>query len=307
MSKITTFISLCKDKKALKKAFMENFSRSKISHLLSDKVFLSLQFSFFFGYKLNLKSPQTFNEKLQWLKLYNRNSQYTSMVDKYIGKQFVSRVIGEQFTIPTFGVWDRFEDIDFDFLPNQFVLKCTHDSGCVVICKNKKDFDKAAAKQKLEKSLARSFYYYSREWPYKGVPRKIIAEKYMEDKTFHELRDYKFFCFGGQVKCFKVDFDRFIDHHANYFDRDGNLLKFGEVVCPPVYDRKIELPKTLKKMIELAEKLSTGIPFLRVDFYEVNGKIYFGELTFFPASGLGEFIPQEWDLKLGEWITLPIT
>ena len=272
---------------------------------LPDKPYLKLRFRASMGKKLNLKNPQTFNEKLQWLKLYDRKPIYTTMVDKYEVKKYVAEKLGEEYIIPTLGVWDNFDDIDFDKLPDQFVLKCTHDSGGLVICKDKSKLDKCKAKLKIEKSLKHDYFKWGREWPYKDVKPRIIAEEYMEDNTLHELRDYKFFCFGGQVACYKVDFDRFIEHHANYFDRDGYLLEFGEVVCPPVYDRQIELPKTLPKMIEFAEKLSNEIPFLRADFYDVNGQVYFGELTFFPASGMGEFVPQEWDLKLGEWIHIP--
>ena len=277
----------------------------KLYAAFSDELYLKLKFCVRMKKRLNLKAPQTFNEKLQWLKIYDHKPAYTTMVDKYAAKKYVAEKIGEEHIIPTLGVWDKFDDIDFDKLPDKFVLKCTHDSGGLVICKDKGTLDISAARKRINRSLQNDYYLYGREWPYKDVPRKIIAEKYMEDNTLHELRDYKFFCFGGQVKCFKVDFDRFIEHHANYFDRDGNLLEFGEVVCPPVYERKIDLPKTLPKMIEFAEQLSNGIPFLRADFYDVNGKIYFGELTFFPASGLGEFVPKEWDLKLGEWIHIP--
>ena len=256
--------------------------------------------------KLDLSNPVTFNEKLQWLKLYDRRPEYTMMVDKYLVRDYIANKLGEEYLIPLLGVWDDPDDIDFDSLPGRFVLKCNHNSGLgMCICKNKSMLNIKKVKADLRKGLKQDYYLTGREWPYKDVPRKIIAEQYMEDGTLHELRDYKFFCFGGQVKCFKVDFDRFIDHHANYFDRDGNLLEFGEVVCPPIYDRKIDLPKTLPRMIEFAEQLSNEIPFLRADFYDVNGKIYFGELTFFPASGMGEFVPKEWDLKLGEWIHIP--
>ena len=277
----------------------------KLYAVMSDKLYLKLKFRVKMKKSLHLKNPQTFNEKLQWLKLHDRKPIYTTMVDKYEVKKYVAEKIGEEYIIPTLGVWDNFDDIDFDKLPDQFVLKCTHDSGGLVICKDKSKLDFSAARKKINRSLKNDYYLYGREWPYKDVKPRIIAEEYMEDNTLHELRDYKFFCFGGQVECYKVDFDRFIEHHANYYDRDGNLLEFGEVVCPPVYDRKIERPKTLPKMIEFAEKLSNEIPFLRADFYDVNGQVYFGELTFFPASGIGEFVPKEWDLKLGEWIHIP--
>ena len=273
---------------------------------VQDDIFLMKMFRAALGKQLDLSNPVTFNEKLQWLKLYDRRPEYIMMVDKYLVRDYIANKLGEEYLIPLLGVWDDPDDIDFDSLPDRFVLKCNHNSGLgMCICKDKSALNIKKVKADLRKGLKQDYYLTGREWPYKNVPRKIIAEKYMEDNTLHELRDYKFFCFGGQVKCFKVDFDRFIEHHANYFDRDGNLLEFGEVVCPPVYDRKIELPKTLPQMFEFAEKLSTGIPFLRADFYDVNGQVYFGEMTFFPASGMGEFVPQEWDLKLGEWVHLP--
>lgn len=271
---------------------------------MSDKLFLSTVFRGIFNKKLNLDEPVTFNEKLQWLKLYNRKPEYTLMVDKYEVKQYVAKIIGDEYIIPTYGVWNHFDEINFDILPDQFVLKCTHDSGGLVICKNKELFDYEMAKKKIERCLGYDFYYYGREWPYKDVQHRIIAEKYMEDDS-GELKDYKFFCFNGVMKCFKVDFDRFVNHHANYYNAQNELMHFGENSCPPDYDRHIEMPASIEKMKELAERLSVGVPFLRVDFYDVKGSIYFGELTFFPASGFGSFNPPEYDQVLGEWLKLP--
>lgn len=305
MSKISTFVSLCKKRNGIGKAFMENFSRISLSHIIPDKLYLKMQYRLIMGKDLNLTNPKTFNEKLQWLKLYDRKPQYTKMVDKYEVKKYISDTIGEEYVIPTLGVWNSFDDIDFDILPDQFVLKCTHDSGGIIICKDKAKFDKEAARKKIEGLLARNFFYYGREWPYKNVKPRIIAEKYMIDDSEKELRDYKFFCFGGVCKCMKVDFDRFIDHHANYYDSKGQLLNFGESICPPNPNKNIVLPQNRDIMIQLAEQLSKEIPFLRVDFYDVNGQIYFGELTFFPATGLGSFTNEEWDYILGEWLHLP--
>lgn len=419
------------------------------SPLYSDVFFLKAQYYAFFGKRLDLKNPKTFNEKIQWLKLYNRRPEYTTMVDKYAAKKYVADIIGEEYIIPTLGVYDKAEDIDFDSLPDQFVLKVTHDSGGIVVCKNKKVLNIEQTKKKLKNALRREFFSITREYPYKDVPRRIIAEQYMEDsirptasladykffcfdgepkycqviqdrntkemidffdmewahqefvglipaalcpqkskcfevmkqiardlskgnsfsridlyevneKTYFgeitffpvsgmgvfkpekyneilgkminlngigggkfkikinqesgsyeseyvdsELRDYKFFCFEGEVKIFKVDFDRFTDHRANYYNKDGQLLYFGEVDCPPDYNRIINLPINLTHMIVLAEKLAKGFPFLRVDFYSIKGQTYFGELTFFPASGLGKFTSDEWDYKLGSWINIP--
>lgn len=423
---------------------------SIVSHFfrwLPDEIYLKLLFRFKMGYKLNLRNPQTFNEKLQWLKLYNRNPEYTTMVDKYAVKAYVASIIGEEYIIPTLGVWDKPEDIDWDSLPNQFVLKTTHGGGGggVFICKNKKTFDKEAAISKLNQSLASDIYKSLREWPYKNVPKRIIAEKYMapdignsdlldfkfycfdgipklimvaggrhsSDKRFayydtqwnpinlqwgaprpdkdfekpeqlqhmlktasqlannlpharidlycighnvffgeitmfdasglekinptdidtylgslvklpikngggkrliingeikevksnyNELKDYKFFCFNGKVKFFKVDFGRFVEHHANYYSPEGKLLDFGEQAFLPDSSYKIVLPENINEMVFLAEKLSIGIPFLRVDFYNLNGRIYFGELTFYPASGFGKWTSDEADEKIGKFL-----
>lgn len=272
---------------------------------MSDEKYLKLMYKAYTEKKLNLTNPKTFNEKLQWLKLYDRKPIYTTMVDKYEAKKYVASIIGEEYIIPTLGVWDNFDDIDFDSLPNQFVLKCTHDSGGLVICRDKSSFNVETSRKKINKCLKNNFYYQGREWPYKNVKPRIIAEQYMEDTSTQELRDYKFFCFNGVAKCFKVDFDRFIEHHANYFDIDGNLIDIGEVVCPPDPKKVIQLPDSIPLMKELSEQLSKETSFLRTDFYDVNGKVYFGELTFYPNSGFGKFIYEGNDELLGSWIKLP--
>ena len=271
----------------------------------SDEEYLCRVFKLKMGKKLNLKDPQTFNEKIQWLKLYDRKPEYTKMVDKYEAKNYVAERIGEQYIIPTLGVWESFGDIDFESLPEQFVLKCTHDSGGLVICRDKENFNIEEARRKIETSLKREYYWLWREWPYKNVKPRIIAEKYMEDSKTSELRDYKFFCCNGEVKCFKIDFDRFTNHCANYYDIQMNQLPFGEAYYPPNYNKKLAEPKNLEQMIALATLLSKDVPFLRVDFYNVDDEIYFGELTFYPAAGCGPFTSEEWDKKLGDWIKLP--
>lgn len=307
MSKVQTLINLITDNRdEISVAIMQNFSKSKISHLISDKIYLSMYYRAVFKKRLNLRNPKTFNEKLQWMKLYHRDAEQNKLVDKYEVKNYIEEKLGEQYIIPTFGLWERFEDINFDYLPKQFVLKCTHDSGSVVICKDKEHFDYDAAEKKLNNGMNRNLYWHGREWVYKDVKPRIICEKFMTDSAeTEELRDYKFFCFNGKVKCFKVDFDRFINHRANYYSPSGELLPFGEVICPPDYDKNLVLPDNLAQMIKMAECLSYGHPFLRVDFYDVNGHIYFGELTFFPASGLERFTSEEWDEKLGSWMSLP--
>jgi len=283
-----------------------HFAREDKLRWMPDKPYLMWIYRISMAQRLNLRKAHTFNEKLQWLKLYDRNPVYSRMVDKNAAKEYVKGIIGEEYIIKTLGIWDSFAQIDFDNLPNQFVLKCTHDSGGMVICKDKKQFDYATAKNKIENSMKRNYYYWGREWPYKNVKPRIIAEQYMTDSAEREeLKDYKFFCFNGRVECFKIDFDRFTEHHANYYDREGVLLPFGEVDCPPRPERRIDLPHRLSDMIVLAEKLSNGCVFLRVDFYEVDERIYFGELTFFPASGMGKITSQEWNQRLGQWIKLP--
>lgn len=277
----------------------------RIAPILPDKLFLECLFRLRMGYKLNLDNPKTFNEKLQWLKLYNRKPEYTQMVDKYAAKKYVANIIGEEYIIPTIGIWDRVEDIDFDQLPNQFVLKCTHDSGGIVICSDKSKLDICAAKRKLKKALKRDFYAQNREWPYKNVKHRIIGEEYMVDESGYELKDYKWFCFDGDPKALFIATDRGVEGEEtkfDFFDADFNHLPFTN--GHPNSPRPVLKPRGFEKMKELAAKLSQGHPHLRVDFYDINGKIYFGELTFYHWSGTTPFDPKEWDYKFGSWINL---
>ena len=273
--------------------------------LIPDKLYLQMLYRRVLDKKLDLKTPKTFNEKLQWLKLYDRRPDYTIMVDKYAVKQYVADIIGEEYIIPTLGVWDRPEEIDWNKLPEQFVLKCTHDSGGLVICRNKSQLDKSMALKKLDDSLKCDYYKVGREWPYKNVPRRIIAEKYIGEDSSIDLKDYKFFCFNGKVKCFKVDFNRYTNHKANYYDINYRVMPFGETACPPDFKEKICIPENISDMIRLAEKLSVGCSFIRADFYNINGRIYFGEITLYPASGFGSFTLDEVDYTLGSWMELP--
>ncbi len=279
---------------------------TRLSFLFPGKMYLKMKYRLTMGKKLDLKNPKTFNEKLQCLKLYDRKPEYTIMVDKYAVKKYVADKIGEEYIIPTLGVWDKFEDIDFEKLPNQFVLKCTHDSGGLVICKDKSKLDIAVAKKKIEKCLKTDFYLLGREWPYKNVPRKIISEKYMEDESGKELKDYKWFCFNGEPKYCQVISDRTTNEAIDFFDADWNHQEFTGLALPhkPFNSSPIPIPLQLEKMKMFAKVLSKDISFLRVDFYEINGKLYFGELTFYPASGFGVFTPVEWNEKLGSWIKI---
>ncbi len=273
-----------------------------LTRWMSDEQFLKKEYFLQMGKPLNLNDPKTFNEKLQWLKIHNRKPEYTTMVDKYAVKQYVADRIGEQYIIPTLGVWEHFDDIDFDNLPKQFVLKCTHDSGGIVICRDKSKLDKKTAKKKLEYYLKRKYYYIHREWPYKNVKPRIIAEKYMTNGDGEDLNDYKLMCFNGKVKTTFVCSDRFSKDglKVTFYDTDWRRMPFERHY--PASKTEIDKPQTYEEMVILAEKLAFGIPFVRVDFYEINGNIYFGELTFFPGSGYEEFTPEEWDKTLGNWI-----
>ncbi|OUP82400.1 glycosyl transferase [Lachnoclostridium sp. An169] len=272
---------------------------------MSDRDFLCMQFKNVFGYDLNLENPQTYNEKLQWLKLNDRNPQYVQLVDKYQVKEIVANIIGEQYIIPTLGVWDSFDEIDFSKLPNQFVLKCTHDSGGLVICTNKSKLNMSATKKKIDKCLKNDYYMQNREWPYKDVPRRIIAEAYMVDESGYELKDYKFFCFDGKVKAMFIASDRESNTEETKFDFfDAEFRKLPFTNGHPNSTKQYEKPKTFEEMKSLAEKISAGLPQARIDFYDVNGKVYFGEITFFHWSGFKKFEPPIWDKKFGEWIDL---
>lgn len=277
----------------------------KLSRLIPDRIYLQIVYFKHFRRFINFNNPKTFNEKIQWLKLNYRNEEYTKLVDKYRVKQYITKLIGEEYVIPTLGVWNNVDDIDFKSLPEKFVLKCNNDSGGIVICKNKKDFDEAKAKSFLKERLKNNGYWYGREWPYKNVKPCIIAEKYMEDSISKDIKDYKFFCFNGSMEFFDIDIDRFIEHRANYYDRNGNFLPFGKTYCPPDYTKKIEMPKNLDKMIELAETISHNTVLSRIDFYEIDGQVYFGEITFYPDSGFSPFTDEKWDYKLGDMIDLP--
>lgn len=276
-----------------------------IGRFISDELLLKIRFKTYIGKKLNLKNPTTFNEKLQWLKIHNRKPEYTDMVDKYKVRKYVAETIGEEYLIPLLGVWDKPEDIEFDSLPNQFVLKCNHNSGTgLCICKDKNTLDIDAVRKSLKKALKENYYYQNREWPYKNVKRKIIAEKYMADESGEDLKDYKFMCFNGKVECSFVCSERFSDDglKVTFFDKDWNVMPFERKYAKSSVP--ILMPHNYHKMVELSEKLSAGCPFVRIDFYEINKKIYFGEITFFPGSGLERFDPEEWDFKFGQNIKL---
>lgn len=273
---------------------------------LPDKFYLKLKWKNAMDYPLDLENPKTFNEKLQWLKLNDRKAIYTQMVDKYGAKQYVSERLGEQLVIPTLGVWDKVEDIDWNSLPDRFVLKCTHDSGGLVICKDKSKLNISKAQKIIRQSLNFDYYKAGREWPYKGVPRRIIAEEYMEESPGQELSDFKIHCFNGDPKIILVCRDRFSTTGLteDFYDSEWNHLDIRRPEHPNA-SKQLEKPIELEQMLEFARVLSSDIPFLRVDFYIVNHKIYFGELTLYPSTGMAPFVPEKWDEIWGTWITLP--
>ena len=276
-----------------------------LNNYLPDAIYLKKYYQATFGYALNLNNPKSFNEKLQWLKLFDRHPIYTTMVDKYAVKDYVSNLIGVDYVIPTIGVWNSFEQIDFDSLPNQFVLKCTHDSGGLAICKDKDTFDFDAARKKINKSLKRNYYFLGREWPYKNVKPRIIAEEYLSNNN-QDIVDYKFYCFNGVPKFLYVS-EGLSNHQTasiSFLTLDWSFAPFHR----SDYKEFSELPQKpyhFNEMIEIAKVLSKDIPFIRVDLYEVENHIYFSELTFFPASGMMPLEPEEWDYKLGEMLVLP--
>ena len=285
-SKIKNFIH---NPKIFKRVILNQFAPL----IKNDELFIKMKWSISdMQYPLNLQNPQTFCEKLQWLKLHNRKPIYTTMVDKAEAKKYVASIIGEEYIIPTIAIWDSADKIDWDILPNQFVMKCTHDSGGIVICKDKSKLDKSEAYKIMKKGLKRRYFWQNREWPYKDVTPRIIVEEYMEDNKTRELRDYKYFCFDGVVKALFIASERQKqgeDTKFDFFDENYNHLPI--INGHPNATLIPEKPLRFEDMKSLAAKLSKGMPHLRVDFYEMNGKIYFGELTFFHWSGMVPFEP----------------
>ena len=272
---------------------------------LPDKTYLSFLYRLKIGKKLNWDDPKTFNEKLQWLKLYNRKPEYTRMVDKYEAKDYVAGIIGKEHIIPTLGVWEKFDDIDFSALPDKFVLKCTHDSGGLVICKDKSKFDKNAARKKINKSLRTNYYLRGREWPYKDVKPRILAEEYFVDESGDGLQDYKFFCFDGEPQFMFIATGR--ANHKTCFDFFD--MNFDWIPVKQHYPNAIvtpRKPKQFEKMKQLAAQLSKDFKHVRVDFFQVGDKVYFGELTFFHFGGFERFEPESYDFKFGEYLRLDI-
>lgn len=295
---------------------MLNYIYSIIDHLvtcylffLPDKMYLTLKYRCLMGHWIPWKNPRSFTEKLQWLKIYDRNPKYTMMVDKFAVKEYVASVIGDEYVIPTLGVWDAPEDIDWDILPQKFVLKTTHSGGStgVIICRDKSNFDRHTAIVKLRRSLDSDIFLSLREWPYKNVKKRIVAEELIQ-ANHHEnemINDFKFFCFNGIPQFCQVIRGRGFNETINFYDMNWNQQEFvglGSKCNKGV--TLVECPANLNRVIEHCKLLSKDIPFVRVDIYLVDDREYFSELTFYPYSGLGKFTPDEWDYKLGRLISI---
>ena len=273
---------------------------------VQDKKFLYKKYKSIHKADVNLDNPSTFNEKLQWLKLYDRNPNYTIMVDKYKVREYIAEKIGEQYLIPLIGVWESPNEIDFDALPNQFVMKCNHNSGLgMCICTDKSKLHIKKIRKDLARGLKQDYYLIGREWPYKDVPRRIVAEQFLKSDA-GGLTDYKIHCFNGVPKFILVCRDRFAASGLteDFYTTTWDLLPVKRPNIPNA-NTPLTKPEQLNDMLSLASKLSENIPFLRVDFYYIEGKIYFSELTFFPASGFAPFEPKEWDATFGDWLKLP--
>lgn len=293
--------------------FLHDSKKGKYD-FLDDEEYLKRKYKAIVGHKLDLVNPKAFSEKMQWLKLYDRKPEYTRMVDKYEVKKFVSEILGEEYIIPTIGVYNKFDDIDFNALPNKFVIKCTHDSGGLIICRNKTKFDIQKAKKKIESCMSRCYFYQGREWPYKDVKPRIIIEQYVEneDNSINSqptgLTDYKFFCFNKKAKMLYVS--NGMENHStaqmSFFDMHKNKLPFYRNDYAQMTSHNF--PNNFDEMGNVAERLAKKIesPFVRIDLYSIAGQIKFSEITFTPCSGWIPFEPSEWDYKLGEWLELPV-
>lgn len=285
---------------------IRGLASKNLLNFLSDRTYLKLMYYAHFQTKLNLSEPQTYNEKLQWLKLYHRNPEYTIMVDKYEVRDYIREKIGEKYLNTLLGVWKTPEEIDFEELPDKFVLKTTHNSGGYVICDNKDKLDWESAKQILSKYLNKNYFNIGREYPYLNVEPRVIAEEFLEQDNGEELRDYRFFCFNGEPKFVSVDFSITDKSRTrrNLYDLNWDLLE-ASISYPHEEDFIVNKPDKFEEMIQLSKQISKGIPHTRVDFYYINKQIIFGEITFYHQNGWGKFTPEEFNKQLGDWITLP--
>ncbi len=280
-------------------------AKAGVFDFMSDEDYLKFIFKVRLGRNLHLDKPTGYNEKMQWLKLHDRKDHYWRMVDKFEAKNYVADIIGDEYIIPTLGVWDRFEDIDFDKLPDQFVLKCTHDSGGLYICTDKSRMDRDKVGKKLTKALNTTFYKGGREWAYKNVKPRIIAEKYIVESDSGDLKDYKIFMYDGEPRFIQLDYDRHTNHKRNLYTPQWELLDAG-YKYPSGRERKVDPPDKFDEMLELARKLSKDMIHARIDFYYVDGHIYFGEITLYHGSGFVISDPPSFEQQMGDWMHLPI-
>ncbi len=275
----------------------------RVTRIVPDKIYLKLKFFLTIGRKLNLSNPSTYNEKIQWLKLYDRKKEYAVYVDKYAVREYIAKTIGEEYLIPLIGVYDKVEDIPWDELPQKFILKCTHGSQCNIICKNKSNLNIRKSNNDLKKWMNQNWFFYGREWPYKQVTPRIICEELIEDKNGKLPKDYKIMCFNGEPHFIQVHSDRFENSYTN----DFYSIKWEKTkICQGVPNSKkvLERPSKLEEMIKIAKILSKDIPYVRIDFYEQNGQVFFGEITLYPTSGFTPFIDYNDDVRLGKMIQI---
>ncbi len=287
---------------------METLARSLL-RLLPDEALIHLEFFYNLGKFPDLRNPKTLNEKIQWIKLYDRNPLMTLCTDKYEVRKFVERKVGAHALNKLYGVFESLDEIDFDSLPDSFVLKATHGSGWNMIVKEKLVLERKKARKTMRKWLGSNFYLKKREWAYKDIQPKIICEKYMENKD-GSLNDYKFYCFNGNPHFVQVDVNRYTGHSRAYYSTDWRKLDFFIVkntkkkkILP--YEKEFERPESLTEMIKIARKLSNGFRFARIDMYDFEGKAVFGEITFYPSNGGGKFSPEHLDTEFGDLIQLP--
>lgn len=280
-----------------------NYLFNHFGKYMTDEILLRIRYRVIFHQKLNLKKPSAFNEKLQWLKLNDRKEIYHVMADKYKAREFVAGIIGKEYLIPILGAWNQAADIDFECLPKEFVLKCTHDSQSIVICKNKKELDDTKVRKNLENALKSDYYVLGREWAYKGIEPRIVAEELLVDESGDDLKDYKVFCFHGAPRFIQVDYDRFKDHKRRFYSLEWEKLDI-KITYEDDVSRVISKPACLNELLESSRKLAKGTPFLRVDWYITEKQLYFGELTFYPGCGFEPITPYAYDMEWGKWINL---
>lgn len=299
MSKIRTFIEN-------PQYFITSPAAKGWLNWVPDSLYLKVLYRVIMGRKLNLKNPKEYNEKLQWLKLNDRKPEYSTMVDKYEVREYIEDLLGDKYLIPCLGIYDSVDDIDIDALPERFVLKCTHDSGSVEICKDKSSFDIEGARHRLSQAMKRNYYATYREWPYKYVKPRIIAEGYLEGDG-GDLKDYKVMCFNGEAKIIEVHENRFVEgkvHTQTFYDREWNIVPLTQVETVTV-DRPGERPRQLDEILRLSELIAKDMYHARIDWYIEGDKIYFGEITFFDGSGFESFSTPEMERMLGDMINLP--